>query len=313
MKTPDLSRRLTGLMKAAILPCLLMATATSVTAQDYQSYYTVQHPDQFREDWRAFYEESDKRTAAARAHLAHHLDIAYGADEKQRLDIYLPKEGVEDAPIFVFLHGGGFIEGDRAHYGFLAEAFAKHGIITVVPSYRLTSGGFHYPAPAMDTQMAISWIHKNISKYGGDPNHIVVGGHSAGAMLAADIGVNLDWTSERNLPREAIKGIVAVSGRYNISESDKDRDAYAPTDELKAAASPIRHIGSAAPRFLIAVGEPEKIYLKPSQDFHAAVTAKGITSKLVILEEHSHQDTVRALGAEASPLFKAALEVVNGP
>lgn len=313
MAHSDLSLRVVRFLKAVFLPGLLLASPAPLAAQDYRSYYTVQHPDQFAEKWQAFYEESDRRTAEVRNRLPHHLDIPYGDHEKQRLDIYLPRERAADAPVFIFLHGGGFVEGDRAHYGFLAEAFAKHGVITVIPSYRLTSGGFHYPDPAIDTQMAIAWVHKNIAQYGGNPGHIVVGGHSAGAMLAADVSVNLDWTRERGVDPDAIRGVVAVSGRYDITATDTDRDAYAPTAELKAAASPIRHIKSAAPRYLIAVGAPEKPYLRPSQDFHAALEAKGIPSRLMVLEGHSHQGTVRAMGSEDSELFAASLELLEEP
>ena len=65
--------------------------------------------------------------------------------------------------MLLFLHGGGFREGDRKQYGYVGEPFAKHGIITVVASYRLTPG-FTHPAQPDDTKAIVAWIHKNIAQ-----------------------------------------------------------------------------------------------------------------------------------------------------
>ena len=113
------------------------AGAAPTAAQDWRTYATVQHPDRFAINWRAFYEKATELTDAARRTLPHSLDLAYGADPKQRLDLYFPAETPRQAPVFLFIHGGGFREGDRRQYGYVAAPLAARGIITAVMSYRL--------------------------------------------------------------------------------------------------------------------------------------------------------------------------------
>ena len=64
-------------------------------------------------------------------------------------------------------------------------------MITAVASYRLTGSGAHYPDQPDDVKSTVKWLFENISQYGGNPENIYVGGHSAGAILSADIGVDL--------------------------------------------------------------------------------------------------------------------------
>ena len=74
------------------LLCAIVLSAASSVAQDKSKYYTVMHPDEFNIDWTGFYETVEAKTAETRKELPHHLDLAYGAHPKQKLDLYLPKE-----------------------------------------------------------------------------------------------------------------------------------------------------------------------------------------------------------------------------
>jgi arylformamidase len=159
-------------------------------AQDASRYYTVQHPELFKTDWAGFYRTVDAATAAVRAQFPHVLDLSYQQNIKQRLDLYLPKQKTKGAPVFLFLHGGGFREGDRAQYGFVAKPFVEKGIIVAVASYRLTDPGFVYPTQVEDVRLALQWLHRNAQNYGGDGMQLYVGGHSSGGVLAADVGVD---------------------------------------------------------------------------------------------------------------------------
>jgi len=176
----------------------VLFTAAAARAQDKSTYYTVMHPKEFAIDWAGFYTEAEEMTAQTRKALPHALDQAYGADPKEKLDVYRPAGTVTGAPVFIFLHGGGFREGDRAQYGYVARTFAKHGIVTVVASCRLLPN-FHYPDQADDARSVVAWVAKNIQRYGGDPGNVYVGGHSAGAMLTAQIGANTDWLARMSL------------------------------------------------------------------------------------------------------------------
>jgi arylformamidase len=93
---------------------------------------------------------------------------------------------VAGASTFLFLHGGAFREGDRAQYGYVAKSFVEQGILVAVATYQLTGEGFIDPDQVEDVKLAVSWLHQHIAHYGGDGMRIYVGGHSSGAILAAD-------------------------------------------------------------------------------------------------------------------------------
>jgi len=284
-------------------------------AQDKSKYYTVMHPDEFTIDWKGFYDKIDAMTAETRKELPH-LDLAYGEHPKQRLDLYLPKERPDDAPTFLFLHGGGFREGDRAHYGYIARPFARHGIITAVASYRLTPQGFHFPDQPEDVEKAIAWLHRTIATYGGDPQAIFVGGHSAGAILSAYVAVESDWRKELGVPAAAVKGCAPVSGRYDLrvgayEERRGEADVYVNRTELRDDASPLLQIEAPPRRAVIAIGSVEEDIMKSSRDFVGALKEKGVEAELLVLPDQDHAETALALGDENSKLFQAVLAMIK--
>jgi arylformamidase len=225
---------------------LLIAAALPVSAQNAATYPTVRNPERFSIDWRGFYNRADALTADTRTRLRHHLDLAYGDDAKQRLDLYLPPGEAGGRPVFIFLHGGGFREGDRAHYGFVASPFASNRIATIVASYRLHP--HHYPAQVDDMRRILDWTRVNIGRYGGDPNRVYVGGHSAGAILAALVGLKTTWTDGLPIPIDFVKGIVPVSGPYDLRTAKGFVDDFVDSATERAAASPALNIGRTPPR-----------------------------------------------------------------
>lgn len=281
-------------------------------AQDISTYYTVQHPDQFKINWTAFYHQANELTAKTRKEFPHQLDIPYGKNVKERLDLYFPKQTPHDAPVFLFLHGGGFREGDRAQYGFIAAPFAKHGIITAVASYRLTGKGFHYPAQTDDARDALRWLYKNIARYGGDPNNLFVGGHSAGAILTAEIGVDRAWMSGLGIPKNSFKGIIAVSAPYDLRVPGRpgETSAFAPTPELQEQASPLLHVVDPVPVAIVAVGSTEK-YVGSSRLLVQALKKQHVDTTLIVLPGEDHRGAVMSLVDEKSPLFQAALKMMQ--
>ena len=78
---------------------LLFFLPNATSGQDKSTYYTVMHADEFTIDWAGWYQKGDELTAELRAEFPHHLDLAYGEDAKQKLDLYLPKGNLKDAPV----------------------------------------------------------------------------------------------------------------------------------------------------------------------------------------------------------------------
>ena len=295
-------RTILSLLTLSTLLCPLLG-------QDKTTYYTDMNPEKFAIDWTGFYNENDRLTAKARNELPHHLDLAFGDHPKQRLDLYLPKTESSDAAVFVFLHGGGFREGDRAHYGSISMPFARHGVITAVASYRLTSQGYHFPDQAEDLHRALAWLYRNIESYGGSKDRLYVGGHSAGALLSAEVAVKTNWLKIMGLPLDLIKGVIPISGRYGARPKG---DGYVREESLVGIASPIENIINLSPRYLVAVGSVEKNYLEASKEFVKRLQEKGVqTDDLLVLEGEDHAQTARSLGDEKSHLFQAILKLIG--
>jgi acetyl esterase/lipase len=300
------------MMKRAIVAgaCVTAATvfaAGSALAQDSSTYYTVMHPKEFTINWKAFYDKGEVKTADIRKELPNHLALAYGDDPKQKLDLYLPKDKVAGASTFIFLHGGGFREGDRAQYGWIARPFAAHGILTIVASYRLTPA-FHYPAQPDDARAILAWAYRNIKSYGGDPARLYIGGHSAGAILSAFVSVKRDWLSRMSLPPDLIKGFVPVSGSYDMRSND--RSEYLPDPATRADASPLLSADMPLPPAIVSVGSPER-QLAGSRAFADHLRAHGGKVELLVLDGLEHDQTALAIGDEQSPLCRAILRMMG--
>lgn len=285
------------------------ALAARPSAQDYRSYYTVTHPSEFKIDWRAFYQKAEAKTAETRKALPHTLDVQYGEDPKQRLDIYRPVQETSGAAVFIFLHGGGFREGDKAQYGYVAGPLAARGIVTIVASYRLTPKN-HYPAQPDDARAVLEWTYRHAKEHGADPNRIYIGGHSAGAILSAFVSLKTDWLAGRSLPPNLVKGCVPISGPYDLTRSGSVTE-YLPDPAVRADASPLFHVESLPRQTIVAVGSVEG-YVDESKALADAIRQRGGRADLIILEGLPHDETAWALGNPQSPLVRAMVTMMTG-
>jgi len=145
------------------------------------------------------------------------VDLAYGPDPRQRLDVYVPRGAGprSAAPVAVFFYGGSWNRGDRADYRFVGQALAARGIIAVVADYRVYPQ-VRYPDFLRDGALAVAWARREIAAYGGDPGRLFVAGHSAGAYNAAMIALDPRWLGEAGLAPEALAGFVGLAGPYDF-------------------------------------------------------------------------------------------------
>ncbi|HEY3064114.1 MAG TPA: alpha/beta hydrolase [Chloroflexota bacterium] len=275
-----------------------MSKTASPRRADIASFYTCQHPEQFQIKWRAFYEAAEARTDALRSRVAHALDLDYGEHPKQRLDLYWP-ERVADAPVLLFLHGGGFREGDPTLYGFLAEPFVARGIVFGTVGYRLTPETY-LPDTFEDVRAALAWTARTIASFGGSPDRVVLTGHSAGAIL----------TAQAALSGAALRAAVPISGIYDFSggaEFIRDHGRH-------RAASPLLNISTWPAHTLVAYGERENkpTYGDDSQRLVTELQGRGASAELMRLDGLDHAETVLALADEASPLFQRVAGLLNG-
>jgi arylformamidase len=179
-------------------------------------------------------------------------DIPYSDPPVERnvLDVYAPDDA-KNLPVVFWIHGGGWQTGDKSKVALKPKVFVEKGYVFVSTNYRL------FPNVDMETihadcAKALGWTYKNIAKYGGDPNRIVVGGHSAGAELAALLCADFSYIKAAGVPRTALKACIPVDGdTYDIPlQIEVARAARKPEDKatepkfghyMKFGADPAKH------------------------------------------------------------------------
>lgn len=213
-------------------------------------------------------------------------DIAYLDDgiEKHKLDLFLPG-GKSKFPVMVFLHGGGWTQGDRSEYSALGIQFAKQGVGVVIPSYRLMPQNPH-PAQILDAAAAFAWVRRNIARYGGDASRLYVAGHSAGAQLASLLALDHAYLQKFGSDTDAIRGVISLSGIYSVGTLPEFRNADddpSPLDHVKDQA------GAGAPRFLVVYCQWDAFGLpKQARDFVHALEKNFVPARLMYLPGENH-------------------------
>lgn len=152
-------------------------------------------------------------SAEARRALSCMLDVPYGDDPSEMLDIF-PGAG-DKAPVLVFLHGGYWRALDKADHYFIAPVFTHAGACVVIPDYALCPA-VTIPDIILQMVRALAWTYRHIAEYGGDPRRITVVGHSAGGHLAAMM-LACDWQAySKDLPVRLVKNALSISGLYEL-------------------------------------------------------------------------------------------------
>ena len=137
-------------------------------------------------------------------------DIAYGDRERQALDVY-SRPGAANQPVVFWIHGGGWQTGDKSEVQQKPQAFVDKGFVFVSTNYRLLPN-VDMATIVRDIAKSLHWVHDHIADYGGDPNRILVMGHSAGAQLAALICVDDRYLKAEGQSLAMVKGCVPVDG-----------------------------------------------------------------------------------------------------
>lgn len=233
---------------------------------------------------------------APKGGVAIERDVAYGPHARHRLDVHRA-EGLKNAPIVVFIHGGAYVAGNRSVnaevYGNVATYFARNGMLGVNATYRLAPEA-RWPAAVEDVGAVVKWLQQNAAKYGGDPKRITLIGHSAGATHVASY---VYIKSLQPAEGHGVSSIVLMSGRYHFDPSPDDPNlknfqAYFGADRsLYPERSPINHVKAAAPLpTYIVVAE----YDNPDLDTQGALLLGRLCERdracprFTRLERHNH-------------------------
>ena len=204
-------------------------------------------------------------------------DVAYRSGPRpsgrQALDVYSPKQ--TNAPVVVFLYGGGWRDGRKESYRFLAAELARLGVVTVVPDYRVYPE-VRFPGFLFDAAEAVAWTRRNIAQYGGDPKRLFVMGHSAGAHIAAMLTLDRQWLGRVGLdPDRDIAGMIGLAGPYDFLPLRDPvlQTIFAPAGDLRLS-QPITFARGDAPPMFLASGMDDTVVL-PSNTTKLADRIRG--------------------------------------
>jgi triacylglycerol lipase len=243
-------------------------------------------------------------------------DLAYGPDERHRLDLFV-QDGAINAPVFVFVHGGGFVRGDKQtegspFYSNIGDFAARQGWVGVTMTYRLAPA-HKFPSGAEDIAAAVAWLRENVVKYGGDPAKIVLSGQSAGAAHVASYVAHKHF---HVAPGSGIAGAVMMSGIYdtlNTTPNDFHRAYYGEERAMWGPASMQAGLINSEIPLLFTVSEFDPM------DFQVAATrlagewgaAKGEFPPLHFLAGHNHLSPALSLGSAVREVEELVADFVG--
>ncbi len=254
-------------------------------------------------------------------------DLAYGSLPQQKLDVYSARGDatVGGRPVVVWVHGGGWQNGDKDNRAgtHLCKAWADTGVVMVNLNYRLTPDVMH-PARVEDVAAGIAWTHANIAEYGGDPNQIFLLGHSAGAHLVALVATNPAFLARHRLvPNAVLKGVMPIdTASYDLTESQNPiarkliHDAFGDNPKTLTEASPLvqaKEHRDTCPAFLIAVVKQRPDALRESNSLKEVLT----DSKLIVMDysrsgqRNAHGEIARDLSDVDNKMTKQLLAFVK--
>jgi acetyl esterase/lipase len=233
-------------------------------------------------------------------------DIAYAAGPRHGLDIYRP-DGPGPWPVVVFFYGGSWRDGSKGDYKFVAAILARHGILTVVPDYRLYPQ-VKYPAFLQDCAAAVAWTFAHIPAYGGDTSHLFLMGHSAGAYNAVMLALDPQFLAADGIGRDRLAGAIGLAGPYDfLPITDPDIiPIFAVPDQQ--ATQPIDHVDGHNPPLFLADGADDKTVLpRNTVRLAAKVRAAGGPVTERIYPDIAHVGMVIAI----APLFRGKAPVLR--
>ena len=214
------------------------------------------------------------------------MDISFGSEYYQKLDLYLPDKGVgQGVPVLLYFHGGAWQHGYKEWNGFMAPCFVNMPAIFVSASYRLVPEN-KFPAPFEDALAALDWVWHNITDYGGDIGRIFTGGWSVGGTLASLVTLRRELHAPLGLPDDGIKACFSASAGYRYkydvlapgSSGKTYGDLMYSVPEDEQLAEPLNYVkGNQTPFYISWASKDFEHVQQSSKDMAKALEAEGST------------------------------------
>ena len=234
-------------------------------------------------------------------------DLAYLPDERTaRLDIFRPQNlAGKSLPVVVWVHGGGFMSGDKAHVANYLKIIAGQGFASVGVNYGLGPMA-RYPEPVGDVADALRYLQDNGKRLGLDTSRIVLAGDSAGAQIAAQVAIVVAsrpyaaaMQMSAPIAREQLRGLVLFCGLYDPDLRDNAKAhrsflematwAYFGVKDLandprKTQFSIVGNLPASMPPLFVSAGNGDPL-IKHSQELVRVARAKGVEVEPLFFED----------------------------
>ena len=239
--------------------------------------------------------------------------LAYGAGPRARLDLYVPKGTGAEArtppsaragataalPLVVFWYGGSWTNGNRADYRFIGAALAQRGFVVAIPDYRLHPD-VDFPAFTDDGAQAVAWLQKHAREYGGDPERMVLMGHSAGAHTAAYLALNQDALQKVGAEPTWIRGLIGLAGPYTLKASSDFLRAIFKAPYEPADWQPVAFVDNTnPPALLIHGGKDKTVDIRHTYALREALEKAGVRVETEVYPDAAHVDLIAAFATLA--------------
>lgn len=259
-------------------------------------------------DFDACMREYARRSELARQQWPGLFDLVYGPGKAQRLDLFPVLAQHQPAPVFVYIHGGYWRALSKADSCMMVPAFVQAGVAVCTLGYTLLPHTSLFEI-LHEVRSAIAWLHQNAAAYGMDPGRIVVGGSSAGGHLAA-MAAAAGWQSGYGLPDDAVKGMVGLSGLYDIQPlcDTHINDWLRLYPDQARQLSPLYQLPPPGCALVLTVGGQETSgFRNQTAAYHQACLAGGLAAVRVDATHSNHFDLVHELCSASSELMQAVL------
>ena len=223
-------------------------------------------------------------------------NIAYGPNDRHRLDIYEPSNGDGNGPIVIFLYGGSWSSGQRGIYGFVGAALAARGLTTIIPDYRLYPE-VQFPAFFEDAALAYAWTWKTFLAGKSQRRSIVLAGHSAGGHMAALLSLDRHYLSQAAPDAPLPSAFVSLAGplAFDPTTWPSTKDAFSNVTNADMA-RPIAFVSKGAPPSLLIHGlEDTTVRLWNTRDMTKALRAAGANVRTVEYPGIGHVGLITAV------------------
>jgi acetyl esterase/lipase len=242
-------------------------------------------------------------------------DVKYGPAERNLLDVFTPEAASPAKPVLIFIHGGGFVAGNKhtpgsPFYDNIMLWAVRSGFVGVNMTYRLAPQS-PWPAGSEDIAAAVQWVAENIGKSGGDPARVYLMGHSAGAIHVAGYVSHPEFYKVKE---GGLAGAIMVSALYQVAPASDGEKAYYGTDPaLYAERSSLQGLLKTKMPIMITAAELDPPRFVEQLELLKDSLCKGEHGCInsFLLPQHSHMSEVYSINTSDTRLTDQILDFIK--